>query len=87
MGARPVDVRRMVLVNGMAPALVGIVIGLVGAMAAGRVIAGLLYLIDPFDVPVLAAVTLLMMFVAISAIWWPAVRATRADPVTVLRAE
>jgi hypothetical protein len=87
IGARAADVRRLVLVQGLAPVALGILVGLAGAAAAGRVIAGLLYLVEPLDPLVFALVPALLLLVAVAAIWVPIVRATRVDPVTVMRAE
>lgn len=87
IGARAADVRRLVLLQGLGPVIAGIGFGLLGAVAAGRVIAGLLYLVEPRDPLVFALVPALLLLVAAAAIWRPALRATRVDPVTVLRAE
>jgi predicted permease len=87
IGARAADVRRLVLRQGMVPVIVGVLLGLAGAAAAGRVIAGILYLVEPRDPLVFALVPLLLVLLALAAIWRLVLRATRVDPVTVLRAE
>jgi ABC-type lipoprotein release transport system permease subunit len=46
-----------------------------------------LYLVEPVDPPVFAAVPVLVLGIALAAIWLPARRATRADPVAVIRLE
>jgi predicted permease len=87
VGASASDVRRLVLLQGMMPVLAGILVGLVGASAAVRVITSLLYLIEPFDPPVFAAVPVLVLAIALAAVWVPARRATRVDPAAVIRME
>jgi predicted permease len=87
IGAHAADVRRLVLHQGMAPVAIGVVLGVAGAAAAGRVIAGFLYLVEPYDPPVFAIVPVALLLVALAAIWVPALRATRVDPVAVLRAQ
>jgi ABC-type antimicrobial peptide transport system permease subunit len=87
VGASTSDVRRLILLQGMLPVGAGILIGLVGATAAVRVITGLLYLVDPVDPPVFAAVPLLVLGITLAAIWLPARRATRLDPAAVIRLE
>jgi hypothetical protein len=87
IGARATDVRRLVLRQALTPVAIGIVAGLAGALAAGRIIAGILYLVEPLDPPVLAIVPVILLLVAVAAIWVPALRATRVDPVAVMRAQ
>ncbi len=87
LGARPRDVARMVLVQGAHLTLVGLAIGLVGATAMARAISGLLYGVGPFDPVTLIGVSLLLAVAACLACWGPAHRATRIDPVELLRAE
>jgi putative ABC transport system permease protein len=85
MGASVGDMLRLVLGHGMAVALAGIAIGMAGALALTRVVASLLFGVTPTDPPTFAAVTLLLVLVALVACWLPARRATRCDPIAALR--
>jgi len=87
LGAQLRDVLRMVVLDGMKPALLGLAIGLAGAFALGRVLAGLVFGVSPSDPATFAAVSFLLAMVALLAILVPAFRATRVDPMTVLRDE
>jgi ABC-type antimicrobial peptide transport system permease subunit len=87
VGASTSDVRRLILLQGMMPVFVGIVVGLAGVGAAVRVITSLLYLVEPVDPPVFAAVPALVLAIALAAIWVPARRATRVDPAAAIRME
>jgi putative ABC transport system permease protein len=87
LGARPGDVRRLVIGQGMRPVLFGIAAGLGGAVLLTRLMRGLLYGVGPGDPLTFAAVALLLGAVALLASWLPARRATRVDAVVALRAE
>jgi ABC-type antimicrobial peptide transport system permease subunit len=87
LGADRADVVRMVARQGMAPALGGLVAGLVVALLALRYLGSLLFEVQPHDPLVLAGVAGLLGAVAVAACWMPARRATRVDPVVSLRAE
>jgi putative ABC transport system permease protein len=87
LGARSGDVLRLVLRQGMKPALVGALIGLAGAWAATRLISGLLFEVNATDPATFAAVTLLLLAIALLACWIPARRATKVDPMIALRCE
>jgi len=87
LGARRTDVFKLVLGNGMRQTLVGIVIGLAGALAVTRLLASLLYGIRPTDFLTFAGVSLLLAGVAFLASYLPAQRATRVDPMVALRHE
>ena len=86
LGASPGDVRRMVLSQGMRLGIAGVVIGLVAAVALGRVMQTLLYDTSPVDPVTLVAVSALFMAVAIFASLAPAMRAAGTSPVRALRA-
>jgi predicted permease len=86
LGASPGDVRRMVLSQGMRLAVVGVLIGLVAAVALGRVMGTLLYDTSPADPLTLVATSALFMAVAIFASFVPAARAAGTSPVRALRA-
>jgi putative ABC transport system permease protein len=87
LGAKPEQILRMVLRQGLAITGLGIVIGLAAALVATRSMEGLLYGVDPRDPVTFAAVPVLLVFVALLACYVPARRAARADPMSVLRAE
>ncbi len=87
LGASPGAVLRMVLSQGMGVAGVGVLIGLVAAVAAGRVIATQLYGVSPFDAVTLVAATAIFLVVAGVASFVPAARAAGTAPVEALRAD
>ena len=87
LGAAPADVLGLVLRSGARLALVGIGIGLAGALALSRVMAGLVYGIPPNDAVTLAGVSLLLAGVTLAACYVPARRAARVDPMVALRYE
>jgi predicted permease len=85
LGASPGDVRRMVLSQGMRLGIVGVLIGLVAAVALGRVMGTLLYDTSPVDPVTLVAASAIFMAVAILASFVPAARAAGTSPVRALR--
>jgi predicted permease len=87
LGAQIRDVLRLVVFEGMKPALVGMAIGLTGAMLLGRVLAKLVFGVKTTDPATFAAVSILLIAVALLATALPAYRATRVDPMRTLRDE
>ncbi len=87
LGARRAEVLKMVVGQGMALAGLGIGVGLALALASSRLVASLLYGVSSTDVLTFAAVTLVLLALALLACWLPARRATRVDPMVALRAE
>jgi ABC-type antimicrobial peptide transport system permease subunit len=87
LGAKGDEVTRMVLGQGVRPALVGIVIGLGGALAGSRVLASLLYGVEPTDPISFAGATLLLLGIAALAVLVPATRASRVAPMSALKQE
>jgi putative ABC transport system permease protein len=87
LGARTENVRRLAMRHGLTPALVGVVLGLIGAFAATRLAASMLYGITPRDPLTFVVVVALLVLVALGASWLPARRATRVDPIVALRAD
>ncbi len=87
LGSSPARVRGMVLRQIARLAVVGIVIGLVLAVALGTAARSLLYGLAGHDPLVLLAATVLLALVVFAAAWWPAWRASRTDPMVALRDE
>jgi len=87
LGARPGNVMRFVMGQGMCVVLIGAGIGLVGALALARVLRNLLFEVAPTDPATFACVTLLLATVALLACYIPARRAARIDPMVALRQE
>lgn len=87
LGARARDVVREAMARGIRLAVVGVGLGLVGALGLTRALRGLLYGVSAVDPLTFAAVALLLLAVTLGATWLPARRATRVDPALSLRAE
>ncbi|MDT7688148.1 MAG: hypothetical protein QOE46_907 [Acidobacteriota bacterium] len=87
LGAQARDILRIVLGQGMALTLVGLGLGLAGALALARVLASLLYGVNPGDLATYILVALLLACVALVACLIPARRATKVDPMVALRYE
>jgi len=87
LGAQREQVLRLMLVDGIRPALVGLAIGLATGIAAARLLRSMLYETQALDVSVFAAVAILLLFVAIIACMLPAWRASRLDAMQALHTE
>ncbi|MGH9593430.1 MAG: FtsX-like permease family protein, partial [Bryobacteraceae bacterium] len=87
LGAGRGDVLRLVLRHGARLAMLGVAIGLVGSLAATRLIQTLLFGVESYDPATFASVAALLSGVALLACWLPARRATRVDPIVALRFE
>ena len=87
LGARPADVLRMVIRQGLVLIAAGTVIGLTAALAMTRFIAGELYGVKPNDPATLLMAIVLILLVGGLACWTPARRAMRVDPMVALRYE
>jgi len=87
LGAHPRKVLQLVLSHGATLAGIGIAIGLFGAFALSRVVAGMLYNVAATDPLTLLSVSMLLAAVALLACYIPARRATRLDPIITLREE
>jgi predicted permease len=85
LGARPADVRAMVVSQGIAVTVAGIAVGLVGALAATRLMSSLLFEVSAWDPLTFALVPLLLLAVSLAAAWLPARRAAAADPLASMR--
>jgi len=87
LGADPGVVRKMVIIQGMRLAVLGISIGIVSASGLTRLIGSLLFGVEPLDPIVFVSVPMILIVVALLAMWFPARRVTRIDPVDALRYE
>jgi len=85
LGAAPPRIVRFILAEGLRLAIGGVAIGLLGALAAGRLTRSLVLDVSPTDPRILAAVTFVMLAVACLAAFLPARRASGVDPIVVLR--
>jgi predicted permease len=87
LGARSQQVQGMVLREAAWMTLLGVAVGVAGALALGRVVASLLYGLKSWDPMTFAASALLLILVALGASWIPARRAAGVDPIQALRHE
>ncbi len=87
LGARTLDVVRLVLSEGMTPTLVGIAAGAVAALASAKLLERLVFRVSATDPLTFALVAVTLALVALLASVGPAYRASRVDPLTVLRAD
>jgi len=87
LGASTSDVLRMVLRQALLLIAAGVAIGLVGAFALTRILSDFLFGVKPIDLPTFAAVSAVLIVVALIATYIPAFRATRVDPMVALRYE
>ena len=87
LGAKRVDVLRLVVGQGLRLALIGIGAGLAAALGLTRLMSSMLYGVRPTDLVTFAAVSLLLAGVAVLASYVPARRAMRVDPIIALRYE
>jgi predicted permease len=87
LGARAANVSRMIIVQGIVPALAGLALGLVAALALTRVLSSLLFEVGSADPVTFAAVAALLLVVGLLASWLPARRAASVNPMSALRSE
>jgi putative ABC transport system permease protein len=87
LGARPPDILKMVLKEGLVMASVGVAIGVVAAFGLMRVLSDLLFEVKATDAGTFGLVTGVLFVVAMLACYLPARRATKVDPLVALRYE
>ena len=87
LGARPSDVLRFIVRQGVGLSAVGAALGILAALGLTRYLASLLYGVRPFDPLTFLAVALLLALVALTACYLPARRASHVDPLVALRYE
>jgi putative ABC transport system permease protein len=87
LGASWFRVVSLVVRHGVVASLAGIIAGLIGAMLGARLLSGMLFGVTPLDAGTYASVVLLVLIVAMIACIVPALRATRVDPLTSMRAD
>jgi putative ABC transport system permease protein len=87
IGARPLDVFKMIMGNGMKLALIGVALGLVGAFILTRFMATMLFGVAPTDAMTFGSISVLLILVALLACYLPGRRATKVEPTISLRYE
>ena len=87
LGADRSAIRNLVVWHGMKLALVGVVLGIGAAFGLARLIASFLFGVKPWDPVAFVSVPLILTSVALLAVWLPAARASKVDPMQALRAE
>ncbi len=87
LGAQGKDVLRLILTQGLKPVAIGSVIGLIAALALGRVLTSLLYGVTATDPPTFVITAMLLLFMALVACYLPARQATKIDPMVALKNE
>jgi putative ABC transport system permease protein len=87
IGARPLDVFKMIMGNGMKLALIGVALGLVGAFILTRFMATMLFGVAPTDAMTFGGISVLLIAVALLACYLPGRRATKVEPTISLRYE
>jgi len=87
LGAQPASVLRLVVSEGMKVGLIGIAVGLAGALAAGRALASMVYGVPVRDPVTFASVAIALTLIALAACFVPARRAAKVDPMVALRYE
>jgi putative ABC transport system permease protein len=87
LGATPQGVLRLIVVEGMKVALVGIAVGVLGGVAVGRAVSSLVFGVAVRDPATFTGVALMLATVALAACAIPARRAAKVDPMVALRYE
>jgi predicted permease len=87
LGAQAADVLRLILTQGLMPVVIGLGIGIIAALALGRLLRTQLYQVAPHNPALLLTTAIILCLVALSACLFPARRATQVDPIQALRTE
>jgi predicted permease len=87
LGADPSAIRKLVVWQGMRLSLVGVAVGIAAAFGLTRLIATILFGVKPWDPAVFISAPLILFAVALLAVWLPATRASKLDPMQALRVE
>lgn len=87
LGARQIDILKLVLGEGLTLAVIGMVIGIIGGVAFSRIMSTLLYGVSPTDLSVFVSVSLALVGIALAACYFPAQRAISIEPIVAIRSE
>jgi ABC-type antimicrobial peptide transport system permease subunit len=87
LGASRGEVVRLVVMHGLRLTALGVIVGLMAAFAASRLVASLLFDVSPTDIVTFVVVPIVLAAAALGASYLPALRATRIDPMAALRYE
>lgn len=87
LGADRAGIRRLVVRQGMQLALIGVVVGVAAAFGLTRLISSFLFGVKSWDPIAFITIPILLLLVALAAVWLPAVRAAKLDPMQALRVE
>jgi ABC-type antimicrobial peptide transport system permease subunit len=87
LGAGAGSVRNMVVFQGLRLAVIGVAVGLAAAFGLTKIISSMLFGVKAWDPLVLSTVPIVLIAVALVAVWLPALRASRVDPIHALRYE
>src|SRR5262249_15232746 len=87
LGAQPSDTLKLIIKQGMTPALLGVGIGLLGSAGLTRLMTNLLFEVSASDPTTFVLIALLLALIALLACYVPARRAAKVDPMVALRTE
>ena len=87
LGAQRFQIRNLILSQGIKLLLIGTLLGLAGAVAAGGLLRSVLFQVQSFDLGIYLGVGALLLIATLAASWLPARRATRVNPIVILRSE
>lgn len=87
LGATRAGVGRLIFGDAMSAVVPGLAAGIIVALVSSRFVAGMLYGIEPVDLPTFLVTPAVILAVALAASVWPAARASRVDPMVAIRAD